>query len=70
MDEFDDFDIGPQADEFASPFDIDTDDMEDIGEDDDLSYDDDDEIINDDNDLRPYSPEWDEDDDEDWDLDD
>ena len=68
MDEFDDFDIGPQADEVADPLDIDTDDLEDIGDDDALYEED--EVIDDEDDLRPYSSEWDEDGDDDWDLDD
>ena len=66
MDEFDDFDIGPQADEFA-PIDADDDLDFDIDEDEIIG---DDELIDDDDDLRPYSREWGEDQDEDIDYED
>ena len=58
MDEFDDFDIGPQADEFA-PFEEDL--VWDDGDEDTIV--DEDEVIFDDDDLRPYSKEWNDEDD-------
>ena len=67
MDEFDDFDIGPQADEFAS---MDADENFDLDFDDEDTIVDEDEVIHDDDDLRHYNREWDEDEvDFDWDND-
>lgn len=71
MDEFDDFEIGPQADEFADIYDTDTDDLEDIGEDDTL-YDDDD-VEDDSDEISRYEDGWedaDEDDDFDYEYED
>jgi hypothetical protein len=66
MDEFDDFDIGPQADEFAS---MDADENFDLDFDGEDTIVDEDEVIHDDDDLRHYNREWDEDQDEDFDWD-
>ena len=64
-DEFDDFEAQIQSDELI-PLDYDEDDLVE----DDLDGEDD-EVISDDDDLRHYSREWDEDDDDafDWDND-
>lgn len=70
MDEFDDFDLQPQSDEFIPDY-IDNDDDIDFDDDDADTIVDDDEVVSDDDDLRPYSREWDEDDDMDdmdWDC--
>lgn len=56
MDDFDDFEIGPQADEFI-PNEFDTDDLEDIGEDDDTLYDED-EVEDDEEEISRYEDGW------------
>lgn len=64
MDDFDDFDIGPQADEFEH---LDEDIDYDVYSEDDDIVDEEDDLIYDENDLRPYSREWfEENDDDGW----
>lgn len=66
MDEFDDFDIGPQADEFAHN-DIDTDDLEDIADEDDTLYDED-EVEDDSDEISRYEDGWEDADEDDNDY--
>lgn len=70
MDEFDDFDIGPQADEFIPDEMEDGNDLSDLEDDDGISDEDDDGWM-DDSDFRLLSSEWDEreEDETDWDWD-
>jgi len=70
VDEFDDFDIGPQADEFIPDEMEDGTDLADLEDDDGISDEDDDGWM-DDSDFRLLSSEWDEreEDETDWDWD-